>query len=189
MTGPNAAHRRLVGLLRAQSIVTGDLRLKSGKPTSWFIDAKQTLCRSDGLLAVAELALDVIPPYAAAVGGLTVGADPVAYGVAAVAATRGRDLRSFTVRKETKGHGAGGRIAGALLPGDKVVITEDVVTRGSSPLEAARVVRDHGADVVMILAVVDRGGVCADRAAAEGIGFCALVTAPDLGFGYELAGA
>mgnify|MGYP000931530164 FL=1 len=99
MTGPNAAHRRLVGLLRAQSIVTGDLRLKSGKPTSWFIDAKQTLCRADGLLAVAELALDVIPPYAAAVGGLTVGADPVAYGVAAVAATRGRDLRSFTVRK------------------------------------------------------------------------------------------
>ena len=75
-------------------------------------------------------------------------------------------------------------IAGALDPGDKVVITEDTVTRGESPLEAARVVRELGADPVMILVIVDRGGTCAAMAAREGIAFHALLTAPDLGFDY-----
>jgi orotate phosphoribosyltransferase len=116
---------------------------------------------------------------------LTVGADPVAYGVAAVAAGRGRDIRSFTIRKEAKDHGVAGRLAGALVPGDKVVITEDAVTRGTSPMEAAEVVRALGAEPVLILPVVDRGGTCGDMAAAAGIPFHPLVTAPDLGFPYE----
>jgi len=89
------------------------------------------------------------------------------------------------VRKEAKDHGGGGRIAGALEPGDRVVITEDAVTRGVSAIEAAKVVRAAGAVPVLILALVDRGGTCADLAAAEGIAFTALVTAPDLGFPYE----
>jgi orotate phosphoribosyltransferase len=78
-----------------------------------------------------------------------------------------------------------GRLAGALQPGDKVVITEDTVTRGTSALEAARVVRELGAEPVLVLVVVDRGGTCQAMAAAEGIAFHALVTAPDLGFPYE----
>ncbi len=78
-----------------------------------------------------------------------------------------------------------GRLAGALEPGDRVVITEDTVTRGASPLEAARVVRELGATPVMILVVVDRGGTCGALAEAEGIAFRALVTAPELGFDYE----
>ncbi|HEX7443861.1 MAG TPA: orotate phosphoribosyltransferase, partial [Acidimicrobiales bacterium] len=159
--------------------------LKSGAKSTWFIDSKQTMCRPDGCLLVADAALAVIPDDITAIGGLTLGADPVAYGIAAVAATRGRELRSFAIRKEVKDHGVSGRLAGALLPGDKVVITEDTVTRGASPLEAARVVRELGADPVMILVVVDRGGTCAALAEAEGIGFHALVTAPDLGFAYE----
>lgn len=171
--------------LLANSVRTGDFTLKSGKKTGWFMDAKQTVCRPDGILLVADAALEVIPADATAIGGLTVGADPVAYGVAAVAATRGRDLRSFTIRKEAKDHGVAGRLAGALQQGDRVVITEDAVTRGTSPIEAARVVRELGAEVVMILAVVDRGGTCGDMAAAEGIAFHALITAPDLGFPYE----
>lgn len=171
--------------LLAHSVRTGDFTLKSGKKTGWFMDAKQTVCRPDGILLVAEAALEVIPADANAIGGLTVGADPVAYGVAAVAATRGRNLRSFTIRKEAKDHGVAGRLAGALREGDRVVITEDAVTRGTSPIEAARVVRELGAEVVMILAVVDRGGTCGDMAAAEGIAFHALITAPDLGFPYE----
>lgn len=171
--------------LLAHSVRTGDFTLKSGKKTGWFMDAKQTVCRPDGILLVADAALEVIPADATAIGGLTVGADPVAYGVAAVAATRGRDLRSFTIRKEAKDHGVAGRLAGALQEGDRVVITEDAVTRGTSPIEAARVVRELGAEVVMILAVVDRGGTCGDMAAAEGIAFHALITAPDLGFPYE----
>ena len=89
------------------------------------------------------------------------GADPVAFGVAAVAATRGRRLRSFSVRKEAKDHGVTGRLAGALQPGDRVVITEDTVTRGTSLMEAVDVVRGLGAEPVLITVIVDRGGtVC-----------------------------
>ena len=86
------------------------------------------------------------------------GADPVAFVAAGVAATRGRALKAFSVRKEAKDHGGGGRMAGALDPGDKVVVTEDTVTRGTSLLEAVHAVRAAGAEVVLALAVVDRGG-------------------------------
>lgn len=180
-----ATKQQLIDHLLRHSVRTGDFTLKSGRRSSWFIDSKQTVCRPDGLLLVADLALPLLPTDVTAVGGLTVGADPVAYGLAAVAATRGRDLRSFTIRKEAKDHGVAGRLAGPLLPGDRVVITEDTVTRGTSPMEAARVVREFGAEPVMILVVVDRGGTCAAMAEAEGIAFRALVTAPELGFDYE----
>jgi orotate phosphoribosyltransferase len=178
------AHGSLVAHLLEHSVRRGEFTLKSGAASSWFIDSKQTACRPDGLLLMAELALAVIPADVTAIGGLTVGADPVAYGIAAVAATRGRDLRSFSIRKEAKDHGVQGRVAGALVAGDRVVITEDTVTRGSSSLEAAQVVRDLGAEPVMILVLVDRGGTCAAMAADEGIEFRALVTAPELGFDY-----
>jgi orotate phosphoribosyltransferase len=169
--------------LLTHSVKRGEFTLKSGRRSSWFLDSKQTVCRPEGLLLVADAALALIPADATAIGGLTMGADPVAYGIAAVAATRGRRLRSFSVRKETKDHGVVGRIAGALEPGDRVVVTEDTVTRGTSMLEAARAVREFGAEPVLLLAVVDRGGTCAAMAADVGIAFTALVTAADLGFG------
>lgn len=178
------AHGALVAHLLEYSVRRGDFTLKSGARSEWFIDSKQTVCRPDGVLLVADLALAAIPTEATAIGGLTVGADPVAYGIAAIAATRGRTLRSFTIRKEAKDHGVQGRLAGALTAGDKVVITEDTVTRGSSSLEAARVVRELGAEPVLVLVVVDRGGTCAAMAAEAGIAFHALVTAPELGFDY-----
>lgn len=171
--------------LLTHAVRRGDFTLKSGKKTDWFMDAKQTVCRPEGLLLMADAALAVIPDEATAIGGLTVGADPVAYGVAAVAATRGGQLKSFTIRKEAKDHGVAGRMAGALEAGDKVVITEDAVTRGTSCIEAATVVREMGAEVLLILAVVDRGGTVEDMAAELGIPFHALVTARDLGFPYE----
>jgi orotate phosphoribosyltransferase len=171
--------------LLTHSVRRGEFTLKSGKRSTWFLDSKQTVCRPDGLLLVADAALAVIPADADSIGGLTMGADPVAFGIAAVAATRGRRLRSFSVRKEAKDHGVTGRIAGALEAGDRVVITEDTVTRGTSLLEAARAVRDFGAEPVLLLAVVDRGGTCAAMAAEAGIAFTALVTAEDLGFGPE----
>jgi orotate phosphoribosyltransferase len=179
------ANPQLVEHLLAHSVRTGDFTLKSGRKSTWFIDSKQTVCRPEGMLLVADEALAVLPADVTAIGGLTMGADPVAFGVAAIAATRGRPLRSFSIRKEAKDHGVEGRLAGALLPGDKVVITEDTVTRGTSALDAARAVRALGAEPVLVLVVVDRGGTCAAMAAAEGIAFHALVTAPDLGFGYE----
>ena len=179
------AHPDLVAHLLHHSVKTGEFTLKSGKRSTWFIDAKQTTCRPDGMLLVAAAALEVLPADATAIGGLTMGADAVAFGVAGVGATRGRPLRSFSVRKEAKDHGAGGRIAGALEPGDKVVIVEDAVTRGVSMLEAADVVVDAGAEVVLLLPVVDRGGTVEAMCAERGYPFQALVTAPDLGFPYE----
>jgi orotate phosphoribosyltransferase len=110
------------------------------------------------------------------------GADPVAYGIAAVAATRAINLRSFSVRKVSKDHGVTGRIAGALQPGDKVIITEDTVTRGTSLFEAVDAVRDFGAEVVLITVIVDRGGTCAAMAAEAGIRYEPMLVAPDLGF-------
>lgn len=167
------------------SVKRGDFVLKSGKRSTWFLDTKQTACRPDGIMLVADAAQRLIPAEATAIGGLTMGADPMAYGIAAVLATRGRALRSFSIRKEAKDHGVSGRVAGALEAGDKVVITEDTATRGVSALEAAMVVRGLGAEPVLILALVDRGGTVAALAAAEGIAFAALLTAPDLGFDYD----
>ena len=174
----------LVDHLRTHSVREGDFVLKSGARSRWFCDAKQTTCRPDGMLLVADAALAAIPDDVTAIGGLTMGADAVAFGVAAVAATRGRELRSFSVRKEIKDHGGGGRIAGALEPGDRVVIVEDAVTRGVSMLEAADVVTEAGAEPVLLLSVVDRGGTIEALAAERGLPFVALVTAPDLGYGY-----
>ena len=175
----------LVAHLLEHSVRTGEFTLKSGKTSSWFIDSKQTACRADGILLVADALLAVLPDEVTAIGGLAAGADPVAFGVAAIAATRGRDLRSFSIRKEAKDHGVQGRLAGALQPGDRVCITEDTVTRGRSPMEAAAVVRELGAEPVIIMPIVDRGGTCGEMAAADGIDFTPLVTAPDLGFDYE----
>ena len=179
------ASTALVQHLLEHSVRRGDFTLKSGVKSTWFIDAKQTTCRPEGMLLVADAALAVLPPEITAIGGLTMGADAVAFGIAAVAATRGRPLRSFSVRKEVKDHGGGGRIAGALLPGDKVAIVEDAVTRGVSMLEAAEVVREAGAEPVLLLPVVDRGGTVEALGAAQGIPLIALVTAADLGFSGE----
>ena len=154
----NAGLDALRAHLLEHSIRRGTFVLKSGKTSDWFIDSKQTVCRPEAMLLVADAVLDLIPAEATAIGGLTMGADPVAFVTAAIAASRGRPLRAFSVRKETKDHGGGGRIAGALDPGDKVVVTEDTVTRGTSLLEAAKVVREAGAEPVLLLAVVDRGG-------------------------------
>ena len=171
--------------LLEHSVRRGDFVLKSGKNSSWFIDSKQTVCRPEAMLLVAHCVLSVLPEDATAIGGLTMGADPVAFVTAGVAAAEGRRLKAFSVRKEVKDHGAGGRIAGALDAGDRVVVTEDTVTRGLSLLEAAHAVRDVGATPVLLVAVVDRGGAAEDLLGGEGVPFRALLTAPDLGFEYE----
>jgi orotate phosphoribosyltransferase len=178
-------HAALVEHLSTHAVRRGDFVLKSGRRSPWFIDAKQTTCRPEGMVLVADALLAALPDDVTAIGGLTMGADAVAFATAAVAATRGRSLRSFSVRKEAKDHGGGGRIAGALEPGDRVAITEDAVTRGVSMMEAAEVVRSAGAEAVLLVPVVDRGGTVAALAAAAGIAFHPLVTAPDLGFPYE----
>lgn len=168
----------------AHSVRLGEFTLKSGATSSWFLDTKQTACRPDGIVLVADALLALLPDDITAIGGLTMGADPMAFGVAAIAATRGRPLRSFSIRKVAKDHGVTGRVAGALQPGDRVAITEDTATRGTTALEAAEVVRAFGAEPVVITVIVDRGGTGETAAAEAGIAFTALLRAPDLGFPY-----
>jgi len=179
------ARTKLRDHVLAHAVKRGSFTLKSGRQSTWFLDTKQTACRADGILLVADVALSMIPDSATAIGGLTMGADPVAFGIAAVGATRGFNLRSFSVRKEAKDHGVTGRLAGALQPGDKVIITEDTVTRGTSLFEAIGVVRAYGAEPVFITVIVDRGGTCAAMAAEAGIAYRPMLTAPDLGFDFN----
>ncbi len=165
----------------------GEFVLKSGATSTWFLDTKQTACRPDGIVAVTDAVLEVfgdVIDEIDAIGGLTMGSDPVAYGVAAVAATHGRRLRSFSVRKEAKLGGITGRIAGALQVGDRVLVTEDTTTRGTSLIEAADEVANFGARPDWMTVIVDRGGTCAAMAADRGIDYRPLLTAPDLGFEY-----
>ena len=171
--------------LLTHAVLRGSFTLKSGRQTTWFVDGKQSACRPDGILLIAEVALQVIGPDVDAIGGLTMGADPVAFGVAAVAATRGRELRSFSIRTQAKDHGVEGRLAGALRPGDRVAVTEDVSTRGTSIMEAVGVVRALGAHPVMAVPVLDRGGTGGELAAADGVEWRPLLTAPDLGLEFE----
>ncbi len=181
-----SASQELVDHLLEHSVKRGDFTLKSGMKSGWFLDSKQTACDPDGVILMTDAALAAIPEDATAIGGITVGADPVAYGIAAVAATRGRRLRSFTIRKEAKDHGVMGRVAGALRPGDKVVITEDTTSRGVTIADAVEAVRAFGAEPVLVLALVDRGGTAAGYAEAAGVPFVALVSAPDLGFPFDV---
>jgi orotate phosphoribosyltransferase len=185
MTTTATTSQALIDHLLRHSVRRGEFVLKSGKRSGWFIDAKQTTCRPEGMLLVADALLAVLPDDISALGGLTMGADAAAFATAGIAATRGRELRAFSVRKEDKGHGGGGRVAGALEPGDRVAITEDAVTRGVSMLEAAEVVRSCGAEPVLLVPIVDRGGTVAALAAEAGLELRALVTAPDLGFPFE----
>jgi orotate phosphoribosyltransferase len=178
---------RLRAHVLEHSVKRGRFTLKSGATSSWFLDTKQTACRPEGIVAVtdavAEVFSDVLDDIDA-IGGLTMGGDPVAYGVAAVGATRGLRIRSFSVRKEAKLGGITGRIAGALGPGDRVLVTEDTTTRGTSLIEAADEITVFGAVPSWMTVIVDRGGTCAAMAAERGIDFRPLLTAPDLGFAY-----
>ena len=178
---------RLRSHVLEHSVKHGEFVLKSGARSSWFLDTKQTACRPDGIVATTEAFLDVFADVIGeidAIGGLTMGSDPVAYGIAAVAATRGHRLRSFSVRKQAKQGGITGRIAGALQPGDRVLVTEDTTTRGTSLMEAADEIAAFGAVPVWMTVIVDRGGTCAAMAEARGIDYRPLLGAPDLGFGY-----
>ena len=178
---------RLRDHVMEHSVRTGEFVLKSGATSNWFLDAKQTACRPDGIIAVTDALIEVFGDELAnvdAIGGLTLGADPMAYGVSAVLGTRGYDIRSFSVRKEPKAGGITGRIAGALEPGDRVLVTEDTTTRGVSLMEPADEIAALGAEPVFMSVIVDRGGTCAALAAERGIDYRPLLTAPDLGFSY-----
>lgn len=155
--GDREALRRL---LRERSVKRGDFVLASGQRSSYYIDCRPTTMSAEGMVLVGKLGLQAIRGVGwrpRALGGLTMGADPVAYAIAA--ASYGTDLQmdAFSVRKETKGHGTGRGIEGNFSPGDEVVIVEDVITTGGSARKAISAVEAEGGKVLGVLAVVERG--------------------------------
>jgi orotate phosphoribosyltransferase len=149
----------LVRLLAQRSVRRGRFTLASGRESSYYVDARLTTMSPEGLAVIGPLALHMIRESgwkADAVGGLTLGADPIAYSIALASVSAPPLVRAFTVRKEAKQHGTGRLIEGPMLEGDHVVVIEDVITTGGSAQRAAEAVRAAGATVSGILAVVDR---------------------------------
>jgi orotate phosphoribosyltransferase len=170
-----AAHARLLSSLREHALVIGEVTLTSGAVAQYLVDAKRAILLREGFMALGELVAAQAAAWGAtAVGGMTMGADPIA--CAALAA--GADVKAFFVRKEAKQHGLARRIEGPLLtPGDRCMLVEDVVTTGGSTIRALEAVRAEGHEVCGVLAICDRlaGGGEAISAAA-GTPYVALTT-------------
>jgi orotate phosphoribosyltransferase len=170
------ARERLLAELREHALVIGEVVLTSGRTARYYVDARRAILRRAGFGALAELAAaEAIRLRADAVGGLTMGADPIA----CAALAGGADVKAFFVRKEAKPHGLQRRIEGPLLqPGERCLVVEDVVTTGASTVAAIEAVRDAGLELCGVLAVLDRlaGGAQAIEAAAAGAPYSALTT-------------
>ena len=174
----------LKDLLLSRSVRRGDFVLASGRRSTYYIDARRTTMSGEGQLLIGLLGLAALDAHGRrprAVGGMTLGADPVAYAIAHAAWRAGRPLDAFTIRKDPKTHGTGRRVEGCLTDGDSVVVVEDVITSGRSALDAATAAREAGGQVRGVLAVVDReeGGRTAIE--ATGLPVVALVLASELG--------
>ncbi len=174
---------RLRQLLRDRSVKSGDFTLASGRRSRYYIDARLTTMSGAGQVLVGEVCWQVIAEAgwkADFVGGMTLGADPVAYAIANHATRLGRRLDAFTVRKQPKEHGTGSRIEGGLPARARVVVVDDTVTTGGSLLAAARVVARHGAEVAGVLSLVDRQEGGRERIAQAGYDYRAVFTGRDL---------
>ncbi len=173
---------KLMDLFRERALKFGDFTLASGRKASYYLDGKQVTLHARGLRLVSLGLLEQLRDVEFdAVGGMSIGADPIVAGVLTVAAEQSRELKGFLVRKEPKGHGTQKYVEGPLQQGERVVIVEDVVTTGGSSLLAIDRVQEFGAQVVQVAAIVDRmeGGAAAFR--KRGIPFTSLLTIADFG--------
>ncbi len=162
-----SARARLVAELRAHALVIGEVTLTSGAGASYYVDAKRAILRPEGFHALATLLAAKAHEWeATAVGGMTMGADPVA----CAALAGGAQVKAFFVRKETKAHGLQRRIEGpSLTPEDRCLVVEDVVTTGGSTLAAIAALREAGHTICGVVSVLDRlagGGGAIEAAAA-----------------------
>jgi orotate phosphoribosyltransferase len=175
-----SAHDRLVAELREHALVIGEVTLTSGRTAQYYVDAKRAILRPAGFSALGELVAEKASRWGAtAVGGLTMGADPVA----CAALAGGADVKAFFIRKETKSHGLQRRIEGPFLEaGDRCLVVEDVVTSGGSTIQAIEALQEEGHEIVGVTAVLDRlaGGAEAITAAAGGAPYEPLTTIADV---------
>jgi len=176
--------RDLVGLVETKALRRGTFRLASGREASFYLDAKQVVLDAHGAMLVGRAILDrlrSLGPLPDAVGGMSIGADPITSAVVTMAGVEGLPLKGFMVRKEPKDHGTKQYVEGPVQPGQRVVIVEDVTTTGGSSLLAIDRVQDFGLVVERVVTVIDRLAGAEAAFAARGIPLESLVTIRDLG--------
>jgi orotate phosphoribosyltransferase len=173
----------LIDLLRERSLRTGEFVLASGQRSDYYIDARVTTMSGRGQALIGPTALRMLDASnltPGLVGGLTMGADPVAYSIAHAAALQDRSIDAFSVRKKPKDHGTSRRIEGAFDTSREILVVEDVITSGGSALEAVQAIREGGGTVIGVFAIVDRQQGGRERIEAEGLPVIAVCTAAEL---------
>lgn len=183
MSDAISEHQQLIELLLARSVKRGAFTLASGQQSDIYIDVRLTSMSPEGLSLLGPLALAAIRNRnwrVDAVGGMTLGADPISYAISYASNFMPPLLRAFTVRKEAKSHGTAKQIEGPFHAGDNVVIVEDVITTGASALRAIDAVSAEGGKVTGVIAVVDRENGGKEKIAARGYDITSLVTITEL---------
>jgi orotate phosphoribosyltransferase len=177
----DAKRRELVRLVKKLSYREGDFTLASGKKSKFYVDLKATTLHPEGAKLIGQVAVAEIQkncPTISGVGGLTLGADPLATAISIAGLSEGHHWPAFIVRKEAKGHGTGKYIEGTenLRPGARLLVLEDVVTTGGSSIQAVQRLREAGYEPLAILTVVDREQGGAEEIAKLGLKFLKLAT-------------
>jgi orotate phosphoribosyltransferase len=174
------AQAALAAALREHAIREGEFTLASGRTSSWYLDGRQVTFRGDCVQIVGDAIVEAVDGIEFdAVGGLAVGAVPVGLAVALITGAR-----SFAVRKESKGHGVGGRMAGPIEPGDRVLVVEDTATSGGSLLDSVDAIVEFGCEIVAASLLLDRGGELGPKLEARGIPYRPVLVGPDLGYAF-----
>lgn len=170
-------------LIRAKSLKFGDFTLVSGRKAKYYLDGKQVTLDPVGSMLIGEGILDVLLQGGLpdAVGGMSIGADPITSAVVTMSAVRNTPIAGFMVRKESKGHGTNQYIEGPVKPGDRVVVVEDVVTTGGSSLQAIERIEDFGMTVQAVVAIIDRMEGGREAFTDRGYRFESLLTIQDFG--------
>ncbi|MCX8082532.1 MAG: orotate phosphoribosyltransferase [bacterium] len=174
---------RLLNLIKERALFLGPRKLASGKMSNCYIDGKLITCDPEGIYLVSKIILSMIENEKIdAIGGMTMGADPISAGVAVLSYIEGRPIKAFIVRTAPKDHGMGKLIEGHIQKGWSVVIVEDVVTTGGSALKAIKAVEEAGAVVKKVIAIVDRLEGAKESLAEKNIPLQSIFTKDDVDF-------
>lgn len=177
------ARERLIEYISADAVFHGDFTLTSGKPASYYVDLRKVSLDHRVAPLIGQVMLDLIVdvPDVFAVGGMTMGADPIATAILHQGAARGLGYHAFVVRKEPKDHGRGRQVEGPELTGRRVIVLEDTSTTGGSPLAAIEALLKVGAEIAAVAVVVDRDTGARERIEAAGYPYLAAIGLADLG--------
>jgi orotate phosphoribosyltransferase len=184
MTFSSAAKPRLVELIKELAVIHGRVTLSSGLEADYYVDLRRATLHHEAAPLIGQVMLDLVDAAGItdfdAVGGLTMGADPVATAIMHQAAARGRAVDAFVVRKAAKAHGMGRQVEGPDVNGKRVVVVEDTSTTGGSPLTAAKALEEAGAIIVAVATVVDRSTGADQVIADAGYKYLSAVSLADL---------